>query len=249
MQGKSTSILQPALRTVLTGDVVASTTLRKAERSALPAMLKEVYGAFRENHRKALPYNIDVFSGDSWQIFVAEPTLAMAVAVYMRAQLRERIDVDVRIVLALDRIDFLQPDRISESDGPAFQRSGRTLAQLGKSELMRYVIPTSLEQDGPSRIAADGIADLIDHIARQWTQSQAQAVTQMIQQYPREPKQQDIADAWRPTPISQPAVNKHLQSGGWEWISRALGRFEALTRDLVHRSEDAASSAPPSTDN
>lgn len=225
-----------ALRAVLTGDVVGSTDLRSDARAELPSILKRTYEEVQQKRAQALPYPIDIFSGDSWQIYVAEPTAGMSVALYLRARLRERLNVDVRVALALDRIDFLNPEGVSESDGPAFRRSGRTLSELGKDELMRFVLPERLEGEAMARIAAEGIADLIDSVARGWTQQQAQAVAHMSAGYPEERRQQEVADAWRPEPISQPAVNKHLKSGGWEWIARALRRYEELTQTIVEAS-------------
>lgn len=219
---------------VLTGDVVHSTDLSSADRAALPDLLKQGYAEVRATRPEALPHDVSIFGGDSWQIFVAEPGLGLLVAVYMRARVRERLNADARMVLALDRVDFLQPGNVSESDGPAFQRSGRALRSLERNVLLRYLVPEPLESAGAYRIAADGIADLVDYLAQQWTPAQAQALTHLLVEYPRERRQQEIGDAWRPAPISQPAVNKHLRGAGWDWIQRALTRYETLTATLMN---------------
>ena len=235
-----------ALRVVVTGDVVGSTALGRRLGPGLPALMKETYGEIRRLHPDALPFDIDVYGGDSWQIYVADPVQGMTVALFMRARLREELDAEVRAVVALDQVDFLEPDNVSESNGPAFQRSGRALTELGKTTLLRFVLPERDEAVDAYRVAADGIADLLDHVAQQWTPAQAQAVAHMIIGHPDEPRQQDVAARWRPDAITQPAVNKHLRNAGWEWIARALDRYRTLTRFLVRASRAEASGTPGS---
>lgn len=227
------------LGAVITGDVVRSSELRQSERSALPDILREVYSELRSRHEATLPYQIDVFSGDSWQAYVRDPSRALAIALYLRARMKERLNVVNRVVLAVDRVDFLQPESVSESDGPAFRRSGRAVMSLEKTEHFRLLVPEELDTNGPIRLAADSIADLIDHLFLHWTRAQAQAVAHMLINYPDEHRQQDVADAWRPQPISQPAVNKHLRSAGWELVHRSVARYEALIRVILESSSAA----------
>ena len=219
---------------VITGDVVASSSMETGSRSTLPDQLRKSFAEIRQGRQKALPYDLDVYGGDGWQVYSNDPLVGLVVAVYMRARMRERANVDMRAAIALDAVDFLQPERVSESDGAAFRRSGRALTEMAKRERLRYLLPVECEQEIAYRIAADGVADLVDYAALQWTQSQAQAVAQMVIAYPDRPRQRDIAASWRPTSISQPAVNKHLKSGGWEWIERALERYEALTSAILN---------------
>ena len=224
----------PLLCAVVTGDVVASTALSRTDRAALPAFVRSAFGEIRQARNDALPVDVDVFGGDSWQAYTRQPDVGLTVALYLRARLRERFDVEVRAALSIDTIDFLQPASVSESDGRAFRRSGRALEQLDRNELFRLVLPEHLADVDVYAIAAEGIADAVDSIAQKWTPAQAQAVSHMLRGYPDEPRQQHVSEAWRPAPISQPAVNKNLKKAGWEWIARALGRYARLTEILTH---------------
>lgn len=223
------------LRAVITGDVVASTDLDEQGRIQLPSAIKRAYEEIRYQRERTLPYDVAVFSGDSWQIYAEDPSVGLLAAIYLRARLREELEVEVRSVLAIDTVDFVTQEAISESDGPAFRRSGRALSELSKDDHFQLVLPPTVEPDPALALASDGISDLVDLVARGWTPSQAQSVAQMLLRYPDEVRQQQIAEQWRPYAISQPAVNKHLRNGGWQWILRALDRYDRLVHILINR--------------
>lgn len=224
------------IRAVVSGDVVASTALSAADRARLPLVLHDVYEELRSRRSEALPYELAVYGGDSWQAYVAEPPAALVLALYMRARLRETLGIEVRVAIAIDRVDFVRPESISESDGPAFRNSGRTLTQLDRDDLFRIVLPED-EDDRSLRLAMEGVADLADVVARGWSPAQAQAVSHLLAYFPEDRRQRDVADAWRPEPISQSAVNQHLQSAGWRWIAKALDRFDTLAHILIIRNQ------------
>ena len=222
---------------VITGDVVQSSAMDPPQRAALPELLRAFYGELQAKQPSSLLYPIDVFSGDSWQVYVPDPVPALAVAIYLRARLMERQDLRTRLALAIDEVEFLKPNSISESDGPAFKRSGRALSQMDRSVLFQLLIPEWLEHAAPIRLAAESIADLTDHLVLSWTRAQAQAIAHMLAHYPDEPRQKDVARAWRPRPISQPGVNKHLRNAGWDLLHRALVRYEALVQAMAETVE------------
>ena len=61
------------IRAVVSGDIVASTALDATHRARLPLVMHDVYEEVRTRRATALPYELAVYGGDSWQAFVAEP--------------------------------------------------------------------------------------------------------------------------------------------------------------------------------
>lgn len=216
------------LRAVLTGDLVRS----QGQDARVDALSTQIRAAFRHVRRRfggAIPYPIDVFRGDSWQVYVIEPRYALEVALLFRAALRAEASLDTRIALAVDRVETVNERSVSESSGPAFRRSGRALDAMMKDERrLRCLLPESAPP--VYAIAADAIAGLADHLAIHWTDAQAQAIALRLERTTAEaaPSQTEIADRWQPEPISQQAVSKHLRQAHGALLDATLRRYERL---------------------
>jgi hypothetical protein len=165
-----------------------------------------------------MPLEIDVFSGDSWQILLTNPAKTLAAGLFYRAYLRAHADrCDSRVAAAIGPIDFVPRKKVSEGDGEAFRLSG----QLLKSELGKRRMGFAAH----SRTAThrwDVAFDLIDPIAaNQWRQKQALAVLGALQGQ----TQEEIGQSWEPS-VAQASVNGHLRRAGWPAIDRAIIQFE-----------------------
>lgn len=225
------AIVKP-LHAVITGDIVASSQLESEERARLPELLRAAYRTIQDHLQANVLYPIDLFGGDSWQIYLPEPAQALAVAINFRAALYADSGITTRLSLAVDTIDFLNTEKPSESDGPAFRRSGRALKQPRSPET---VISLPESADPNAQIVADLIARIVNHVSRTWTRAQARAVALatggLLAQ--EQWSQARIGDAWTPWPISQQAVARHLQSAGWDVLEPTIHDFSRIIEDIT----------------
>jgi len=209
---------------VLTGDIVDSDT---APASLIAEALHDTYERVQAVYEDALPYPISVFRGDSWQM-VTRPPQALAVAVLFRAALRIELQRDTRIACAIDTVDTLHRNHVTESTGAAFARSGTALDALEAPYRMRWLLPETTSP--PVQTAASALADMADHLIIQWTAAQAQAVCLRLSAWIRNTNtsQRALAERWRPEPVTQQAFSKHLQHAHWPRMHDALRQYRNL---------------------
>src|SRR5687767_2377547 len=111
---------------ILTGDVVDSTKLLPARRGELSQLLKNVLGVVSENG------TYDIYRGDSFQVQIPDPVQSLRKSVQIRCKLRQAFVqekkpvIDARISIGIGAVTY-QASRVAESDGEAYQLSGRTL--------------------------------------------------------------------------------------------------------------------------
>ncbi len=213
---------------VLTGDVVDSSKLSAARRKALPKILAKAGRETQKAFSKAVPLEVDVFRGDSWQLLVAAPLESLRVALFLRARLRATAErgkgLDTRISVAIGRVDFVPGERVSQGDGEAYRASGRGLDALRRREFLKIGLPEGV----PGAAGVQAAVRLIDVIAQGWTGPQAQAVSGALLGWP----QDRIAEAW-PEPVRQSTVSRHLEKAAWEPLAEGLAFVEAELERLV----------------
>lgn len=213
------------LRAVLTGDIARSSAFAADLRSRLPQALRSVSGDVLRYFSDAARRPIDIFRGDSWQLLVEKPALALRIAVFMRAKLRASFDkasVDTRVAVGIGTVDFVPESDISGGDGTAFRRSGRALDEMGRSFRMAVAASESLGE--PTGSLLDAVAKLIDVEATKWTQRQAYAVSKALTGR----TQEEIGAEWIDHPISQQTVAQHLAAAGWNGLEYALSVSETV---------------------
>lgn len=110
---------------VLTGDVVSS---RNIPTSHWLPLLKERLDSYGQH-----PSQWDIFRGDSFQLMVS-PEIALRSALHLKATIKKNKELDLRLAIGIGEQDF-QSSRISESNGPAFIRSGECFENLKKETL------------------------------------------------------------------------------------------------------------------
>jgi len=157
---------------VLTGDIIDSSQLGPERLEASLALLRHLAVEFEQTYPGSVVGEPDVFRGDSWQLCLQRPSLALTASVFIRAGFKTE-GLDTRIAIGIGSVERLQETRISESSGPAFLHSGRTLDKLGKRRTL------ALDANGHARSPVDalvtGVGLLDAHIIR-WTQREAVAV-------------------------------------------------------------------------
>lgn len=224
---------------ILTGDVVSSSDFEQDVRATLPHHLRTVGEHIRDNFEHAVPYSIDIFRGDSWQLVVAQPKWALRVALDVRCVLHS-LDPDepilTRIGIGIGDFDFIPADSVSEGDGTAFRLSGQALEELDRHRHLAIRIADAYASAECRALPVT--ATLIDAIANRWTAKQSLAVSGAL----RGLTQEQIGAAWPPHPISQQAVAQHLESAGWNAVSKGLAFFELVVEPLSNHAASAAAS-------
>jgi hypothetical protein len=211
---------------VISGDIIRSSRLDPAARQELPRILKQAAAALREFLGEAIPLDIDIYAGDSWQLLLTDPGSALRAAVFLRAHLLDRAEgLDTRVAVAIGGVDFVPGERVSEGDGEAFRISGRLLQENAPGRRMRFA--SNQSTDGG---LWDVAFDLIDALTtKTWTPRRARAVSGALRGWVHT----RIADLWTPS-VRQPTVAKGLEEASWPVIQRTIERFERefKTRNL-----------------
>ena len=223
-----------SLHAVLTGDVIGSSDLPWGEQERLVETLHDAFDRVRTalDHRagyddESIETAFDVFRGDSWQLYVSEPSAALHAALAFRAWFRAITTADTRMALAIGPVHLLDRNRVSHSQGPAFVDSGHRLDDL-KRRTFECVLWVSNGDSSRQRVF-DVISSAAGAFATDWTRSQAQAVALMLTLEPDSrayPQQKDVAAAWHPEAVRQQTVSGHLNKAHWDELSYYLEVYE-----------------------
>lgn len=154
------------IHAVLTGDLIASTTLPPARADAAMTALA---AATAPDHR------FTRFRGDGWQVLTDRPGTALRLALRLTAALTATdTTLATRIAIGFGPIDRAPATDLAAASGPAFTRSGRALDHMPRTR--RWAV-----SGGPSLppwiAAAIPLAEW--HSAR-WTQGQAATVAEWL---------------------------------------------------------------------
>jgi hypothetical protein len=211
---------------VLTGDMVDSSKLPKAERQALPEKVKQAGRETQKAFADAVPLAVDVFRGDSWQLLTTDPVRSLRIALFFRAQIRAGRErgrgLDTRVSIGTGAIDFVPRKAVSEGDGEAYRLSGHGLEALPRGRFLSWEpVP------GGTLSLVGATVGLIDALAQGWTNAQAQAVAGALCGWTHEKIAAALAGK-----ITRQAVTKHLNAGHWEAIEAALNAVEAELRKV-----------------
>lgn len=215
------------LHAVATGDIIASSDLSAGERRHLPERVRTAYVAAREAGPDAFPYDLAIVGGDGWQCYIADPSQALPRVLHFWTCLCAR-GLRSRFAVAVDTVDFVSDENLSESDGAAFRQSGRALDTLDDDCWAVCVLPKS--ESITSSLAVKSLFELMDLLLHEWTEAQARAVAGMLRGVgtERSVTQQAVADGWSPEPITRQSVNRHLQRANWSRVERTASTFRQL---------------------
>lgn len=213
---------------IITGDIIGSAKLSGDARRSLHQAMQEVGARLQEALPDAVPLAPDIYRGDAWQALVIVPEKALRAGLFYRASLRAHMGshrTDCRLAMAVDKIDFLPGNRISQGDGPAFRQSGRLMEKMPRQQRMAF----SLFNETSNAAGLPIVLQLIDVLAARWSEKQALAVTGALRGW----TQETIARQCWPEAISQQAVAQHLERAGWQALESALEYFEVTVAKLI----------------
>ncbi|QED37050.1 hypothetical protein FK178_04695 [Antarcticibacterium arcticum] len=212
---------------VLTADLIDSSLYKEDVLQQVLDTLTSEFGIItKQNGEKSVRFNI--YRGDSFQGIVKSPEVALLIAIQIKAAVN-RIHLkktkksrayskiaDFKLAIGIGTQE-LEREALSESNGQAFQFSGRSLDEM-KNENRKTRIKTPVEEiDAEFNTAFF----LLDTITDKWSTASAEVVYFLL----RGLKEREIAAEIN---ISQSAVNQRKKAAGWEAISGLLNRYQQV---------------------
>jgi hypothetical protein len=212
---------------VLTADLIDSSLYEEEVlKEVLDTLVSEFEHITQKYGQNAVRFSI--YRGDSFQGVIKEPEEAFSIAMQIKAAIN-RIHLkktkkgrayskiaDFKIAIGIGTQD-LEREAIAESNGPAFQYSGRTLDEM-KNENRKTGIKTSFEEINEEFNTS---FLLLDTITDKWSTASAEVVYFLL----RDLKEREIAAK---IDISQSAVNQRKKAAGWEAISLLQTRYRKV---------------------
>jgi hypothetical protein len=220
---------------IITGDIVSSREIDAFIRKKL----FEDMGVLLKGLKKQWINSYETYRGDSLQCEVRSPELSLRVGLIIRCFFRAYFpdefkpkasptrkksiaskgyfapNFDVRLGIGIGTVDFIEKNKITSSDGEAFQLSGNALDMLtpGAQRMAIKTFNEALnEQMEPPML-------LLDALIQKWTQNQAELVLYKLQ----DKKEEEIAATLK---ISQSAVNQRTKTAQWLAIEKLILYFE-----------------------
>ena len=167
------------IHAVITGDLIASTTLPPAQADAAMSALHSAARAWGGN------LHFTRFRGDGWQILIDRPHAALRTALYMAAALAAAdTGLSTRIAIGFGTAT-LRADDLSAATGTAFTRSGRALDHMPRRQRWAVSGGPGLPAWIPATLA------LAEWHAARWTAGQAAVVADWLD--PADRTQEDRA--------------------------------------------------------
>lgn len=210
------------LGAIITGDVVNSTKLKAEERSVMLNSLQQI----PELLYPLQNISIEIFRGDSFQLRVSDPTIALRCALAIRAWLRShRLEyskiLDARIAVGVGTLDYESED-LSTSDGEAFRLSGRLLDGMIKSRL--EVQTPWLDVNEELKL----LTAFADDIVSSWSCNQSKIILQSLI------TSKSHVELSQQLEISRQMVDKSLKASKEYLIEGYINRYENLIKPYIH---------------
>ncbi|MEN8788833.1 MAG: hypothetical protein ABF295_04900 [Flavobacteriaceae bacterium] len=198
---------------ILTADIVNSAL---HETSVWMRILKETLSGWGDT-----PKDWEIYRGDEFQLRCT-PDRALEIAIELKARLKAAKDLDLRIAIGLGEEEF-RANGISESNGTAYQRSGRMLDKL-KSQKKNMGIDTG---DSDRNRILNLMLDLASDFMDNWTPVSAEMVALSLASPDR--KQSEMADELK---IRQSAVSQRRKRARYPLVEQILEFYTQIIKEL-----------------
>jgi len=213
---------------VLSGDLIDSSHYEKKTLTSVLKVLKNEFKTLKEQFPKET-MSFSIYRGDSFQGVIENPVLALQIALQIKAAVSSYTEkehlpknampvADIRISIGVGEAEY-QPDALAESNGEAFNFSGRTLDKM-KSEGRKMAITTANENLNDE---LNVYLKFLDATTDRWSVASAEVVYYLINGY----KEQEIADLLK---RSQAAINLRKKAASWEEIKLLLKRYKTIAK-------------------
>jgi hypothetical protein len=223
------------LYAVINGDMIGSTLLKHDRKAFYLAEMKKLFDELKKKKKHlGVVRSFEVYRGDSFQGALDQPEKALRVVLLLRSYLRmittkygvsakksapiHRTSftavTDLRIAVGIGKISSLE-NRLLESDGEAFHRSGKLIDAIKKSGQNIAIETPSADQNKQ----LDVFCALLDAIIARWSSLQAEVVYLRLNGF----NQTQIAETLK---TSASAINQRLKTANWNAVEKLLALFE-----------------------
>jgi len=219
---------------VLTADLIDSSLYEEKVLLEVLNTLKQEFKSITDEYNRN-EVRLQIYRGDSFQGIIKNPENALEIALQIktainRIHFKETVKnkayskiADFKIAIGIGAQE-IEREAISESNGPAFQYSGRTLDEM-KTEHRKTKLITESEEINSEFNAS---LFLLDTITDKWSTASAEVVYYLLKGL----KEREVAEAIN---ISQSAVNQRKKAAGWEAISVLLSRYKAVISNNLEK--------------
>ena len=227
------------VKTVISGDIIASTSLTDSERVFIENSLKNLLKDLRKNFNA---YG-HLIKGDYIDCVVEEPAEALRAALAIKSYVKSlRLDNPVkgtknnrfrkyrtyriRLAIGYGELSRYDPDK-DIIDGEAIYLSGRTISQMETYTKERIVIKNTLffaSKNEKLNNGFEALFALLDVLLSKATSKQSEVLYLKLLRF----NENQISEKMK---ISQQTVNKHSRSIGWIAIEKAVEYFSTVIRN------------------
>ncbi|WMN07066.1 SatD family protein [Marivirga arenosa] len=196
---------------ILTGDIINSTE------KAPSNWLKELKSVL--NQYGTSPEKWEIYRGDSFQLKISIEEAILA-AFHIKATIKQIKNKDVRIAIGIGKEDYVS-EKISESNGIAYQNSGVCFETLKKNTLA--IRSNDAKWDEPLNI----MLELMLFTADKWTASQAEVIKASIENPDK--NQNQLAELLEKT---QSTISVSLDRSGFDKLQKIIDYYKKQTHSL-----------------
>lgn len=210
---------------VLTGDFIKSSIFSLSEIDASMTELNSTVRNFKEQYQNVIVGEPSIFRGDSWQVLVSKPSLALRLVFQIRANLRSKKFADTRVSIGIGSVTKINNENISMSQGQAFKLSGHGLDEMSSNYDLDGHLPSShLEFEVWFRLTMFFCSEIV----RAWTRRQSEIVGLALVN--KDQTHKELSKLLFPA-IKQQTVSNSLKGANWNVINECLKVFEKTNWD------------------
>lgn len=198
---------------IITGDIVNS---ENYEGSEWLGLLKDYLSNFGES-----PADWDVYRGDEFQLKIPREDV-LGAAIHIKALIKTIKGLDVRMGIGLGTETY-RGMGVSESNGPAYHRSGRTFESLKEDKLNLTIATGSDFYDDTLNLMLKLALDFMDN----WSTVSAEIVV-LAFEYPNE-SQAALAERLG---IQQSAVSQRQKRARLDLVFELLDYYDTILKEL-----------------
>lgn len=203
------------ITSVITGDIVQSRSSRNSV--WLPRLKKAL------SYEGTSPKTWQIYRGDSFQLEVKDPEMVLRAAIRIKAAVKTVKKLDVRMSIGIGEKTY-GSQRVVESDGEAFVRSGETFELLKKMRTTLAIRTGWAEFDRDMDVFLRLACIPMDN----WSRSSAELVTLLLNQ--KNLTQKAIA---KKLGITQPSISERRNRSHFDEIMALEELFRDKLRTLT----------------
>lgn len=202
-----------AISAVITADIVNSTLFSAAEEKKFKDRLNTILK----------PHRFEFYRGDSFQVLIKDPHLALRVVLIVRTEARKMsMNYDVRCGIGIGEVNpYLK--KISTATDMAFILSGRSFDTL--SSIGQHLVISTTNDTINNGLKVIGY--FIDYLMQNLTEKQAEVIGELIQ----DNTQTEVARKLRKSPST---ISQHAQAAGWSEILKLIQEYDLIISNLTY---------------